>query len=72
MNQTHRPVLLAEAVTALLESPLLQTESPEKSILIDGTFGRGIVKTGLPLHERLVVELSPHEPGKVFIRNGAI
>ena len=41
MNQTHRPVLLAEAVTALLESPLLQTESPEKSILIDGTFGRG-------------------------------
>jgi 16S rRNA (cytosine1402-N4)-methyltransferase len=41
MNQTHRPVLLAEAVTALLESPLMQTESPEKSILIDGTFGRG-------------------------------
>jgi len=41
MNQTHRPVLLAEAVTALLESPILQTESPEKSILIDGTFGRG-------------------------------
>jgi 16S rRNA (cytosine1402-N4)-methyltransferase len=41
MNQTHRPVLLAEAVTALLESPLLQTESPDKSILIDGTFGRG-------------------------------
>jgi len=41
MNQTHRPVLLAEAVTALLESPLLQAESPEKSILIDGTFGRG-------------------------------
>jgi len=41
MNQTHRPVLLAEAVTALLESPLLQTESLEQSILIDGTFGRG-------------------------------
>lgn len=41
MNQTHRPVLLAEAVTALLESPLLQAELPEKSILIDGTFGRG-------------------------------
>ena len=41
MNQTHRPVLLAEAVTALLESPLLQTESSEQSILIDGTFGRG-------------------------------
>lgn len=41
MNQTHRPVLLAEAVTALLESPLLQAESSEKSILIDGTFGRG-------------------------------
>ncbi len=41
MNQTHHPVLLAEAVTALLESPLLQAELPEKSILIDGTFGRG-------------------------------
>jgi len=41
MNQTHRPVLLAEAVTALLESPLLQTKAPEKLILIDGTFGRG-------------------------------
>lgn len=41
MNQTHRPVLLAEAVTALLESPLLQAESSEKLILIDGTFGRG-------------------------------
>jgi 16S rRNA (cytosine1402-N4)-methyltransferase len=41
MNQTHRPVLLAEAVTALLESPLLQAESADKSILIDGTFGRG-------------------------------
>ena len=41
MNQTHRPVLLAEAVTGLLESPLLRTELAEKSILIDGTFGRG-------------------------------
>ena len=41
MNQTHHPVLLAEAVTALLESPLLQIEAPEQSILIDGTFGRG-------------------------------
>jgi 16S rRNA (cytosine1402-N4)-methyltransferase len=41
MNQTHRPVLLAEAVTALLESPLFRTELAEKSILIDGTFGRG-------------------------------
>jgi 16S rRNA (cytosine1402-N4)-methyltransferase len=41
MNQTHRPVLLAEAVTALLENPLLQAELPEKSIVIDGTFGRG-------------------------------
>jgi 16S rRNA (cytosine1402-N4)-methyltransferase len=47
MNQTHRPVLLAEAVTALLESPLLQTESSEQSILIDGTFGRGGHSRGL-------------------------
>jgi 16S rRNA (cytosine1402-N4)-methyltransferase len=54
MNQTHRPVLLAEAVTALLESPLLQTESPEQSILIDGTFGRGG-------HTRALLEAIPSD-----------
>lgn len=54
MNQTHRPVLLAEAVTALLESPLLQTESPDKSILIDGTFGRGG-------HTRALLEAIPFD-----------
>jgi 16S rRNA (cytosine1402-N4)-methyltransferase len=54
MNQTHRPVLLAEAVTALLESPLLQTESREKSIVIDGTFGRGG-------HTRALLEAIPSD-----------
>jgi 16S rRNA (cytosine1402-N4)-methyltransferase len=54
MNQTHRPVLLAEAVTALLESPLLQTESPEQSILIDGTCGRGG-------HTRALLEAIPSD-----------
>jgi len=54
MNQTHRPVYLAEAVTALLESPLLQTESPEQSILIDGTFGRGG-------HTRALLEAIPSD-----------
>ena len=42
MNITHRPVLLAEAVTALISCP--RVTSPEASknpLLIDGTFGRG-------------------------------
>ncbi|NQW70668.1 MAG: 16S rRNA (cytosine(1402)-N(4))-methyltransferase RsmH, partial [Betaproteobacteria bacterium] len=42
MNTTHRPVLLAEAVTALISSPLIQEPDLAKNILlIDGTFGRG-------------------------------
>ena len=42
MNTTHRPVLLAEAVTALISGPLIQHSDPSKNILlIDGTFGRG-------------------------------
>ncbi len=42
MNITHRPVLLAEAVTALINGPLLQdSNTSEKVVLIDGTFGRG-------------------------------
>lgn len=42
MNITHRPVLLAEAVTALISGPLLHHSNTSNSILmIDGTFGRG-------------------------------
>lgn len=42
MNITHRPVLLAEAVTALVSGPLLQNQNTANNILvIDGTFGRG-------------------------------
>jgi 16S rRNA (cytosine1402-N4)-methyltransferase len=42
MNITHRPVLLAEAVTALIDGPLIQEQNAVKNILlIDGTFGRG-------------------------------
>ncbi len=42
MNTTHRPVLLAEAVTALISGPLIRHSDPSKNILlIDGTFGRG-------------------------------
>lgn len=42
MNTSHRPVLLAEAVTALVGSPLIQNQNSAKQILvIDGTFGRG-------------------------------
>jgi 16S rRNA (cytosine1402-N4)-methyltransferase len=42
MNITHRPVLLAEAVTALISGPLIQAQDQSSDILIiDGTFGRG-------------------------------
>lgn len=42
MNITHRPVLLAEAVTALISGPLIQEKNATKKIVvIDGTFGRG-------------------------------
>ncbi|OYY49065.1 MAG: 16S rRNA (cytosine(1402)-N(4))-methyltransferase, partial [Polynucleobacter sp. 35-46-207] len=42
MNITHRPVLLAEAVTALISGPLITPSDTSKNILmIDGTFGRG-------------------------------
>ncbi|SNX28957.1 16S rRNA (cytosine1402-N4)-methyltransferase [Polynucleobacter meluiroseus] len=42
MNMTHRPVLLAEAVTALISGPLLLNPNPAAaSVVIDGTFGRG-------------------------------
>ena len=42
MNTTHRPVLLAEAVTALMSGPLLsQANSSKNQLVIDGTFGRG-------------------------------
>ena len=36
MNYSHRPVLLAEAVTALTGGKL-----SSNAVLIDGTFGRG-------------------------------
>ena len=42
MNISHRPVLLAEAVTALIDGPLIQEQIALNNILlIDGTFGRG-------------------------------
>ncbi len=42
MNITHRPVLLAEAVTALISGPRITSpEASQNLLLIDGTFGRG-------------------------------
>ena len=42
MNITHRPVLLAEAVTALISGPrITSSEASKNPLLIDGTFGRG-------------------------------
>jgi 16S rRNA (cytosine1402-N4)-methyltransferase len=42
MNISHRPVLLAEAVTALISGPLIANADASKNLVfIDGTFGRG-------------------------------
>ena len=42
MHITHRPVLLAEAVTALTSGPRISSSEASKNLLlIDGTFGRG-------------------------------
>ena len=42
MNTTHRPVLLAEAVTALISGPrICSATTSQNLLLIDGTFGRG-------------------------------
>ena len=42
MNITHRPVLLVEAVTALISGPRITSpEASKNPLLIDGTFGRG-------------------------------
>ena len=42
MNITHRPVLLVEAVTALIRGPRITSPKASKNpLLIDGTFGRG-------------------------------
>ena len=38
MNNIHRPVLLAEAVTAMISGPSFQ---PNSAVIIDATFGRG-------------------------------
>lgn len=38
MNNTHRPVLLAEAVTAMISAPKFQIN---QALILDGTFGRG-------------------------------
>ncbi|MBU3576779.1 16S rRNA (cytosine(1402)-N(4))-methyltransferase RsmH [Polynucleobacter sp. UK-Kesae-W10] len=59
MNITHRPVLLAEAVTALISGPLIQHSSATQSTLvIDGTFGRGghtqALLNKLPLTARMI------------------
>ncbi len=44
MNNIHRPVLLAEAVTAMISGPSIQLNS---AVFIDGTFGRGGHTQGL-------------------------
>ena len=59
MNNTHRPVLLAEAGTALTNGPLIQHQNPTHNILIiDGTFGRGghtqALLKQLPANARLI------------------
>ena len=59
MNITHRPVLLAEAVTALISGPRISSPEASKNLLlIDGTFGRGghtqVLLSKLPPSARLI------------------
>jgi 16S rRNA (cytosine1402-N4)-methyltransferase len=59
MNITHRPVLLAEAVTALINGPRISSpEASKNPLLIDGTFGRGghtqALLSQLPASARLI------------------
>ena len=59
MNITHRPVLLAEAVTALVSGPLITSPVASKNLLlIDGTFGRGghtqALLAQLPANARMI------------------
>ena len=59
MNITHRPVLLAEAVTALVSGPLIISPKASKNLLlIDGTFGRGghtqALLKQLPVNARMI------------------
>jgi len=59
MNITHRPVLLAEAVTALVSGPLFISPKASKNLLlIDGTFGRGghtqALLAQLPANARMI------------------
>jgi len=59
MNITHRPVLLAEAVTALVSGPLITSSMAAKNLLlIDGTFGRGghtqALLAQLPTNARMI------------------
>ena len=59
MNTTHRPVLLAEAVSALISGPCItSTESSHNLLLMDGTFGRGghtqALLAQLPTHARMI------------------
>jgi len=59
MNITHRPVLLAEAVTALVSGPLIASSVASKNLLlIDGTFGRGghtqALLAQLPANARMI------------------
>jgi 16S rRNA (cytosine1402-N4)-methyltransferase len=59
MNITHRPVLLAEAVTALVSGPLISSPiAPKNLLVIDGTFGRGghtqALLAQLPANARMI------------------
>ena len=59
MNITHRPVLLAEAVTALVSGPLISSPiAPKNLLFIDGTFGRGghtqALLAQLPANARMI------------------
>jgi len=54
MTFSHRPVLLDEAVTALMQNSAYADQVQSQTIYLDGTFGRGG-------HTRKILEVLPKD-----------
>ena len=58
MTFSHRPVLLDEAVTALMQNSAFVDQAQSQTIYLDGTFGRGG-------HTRKILEVLPKDGGLI-------
>ncbi len=58
MTFSHRPVLLDEAVTALMQNSAYADQAQSQTIYLDGTFGRGG-------HTRKILEVLPKDGGLI-------